>query len=172
MMRHLVFTLSQHVLILFSRALVMFLVFILTFAFWLFYGVRIFEKAEPNYHSIGECASYLCTFDLLQLFKLHSCETETTGSFPRLILCSRGIFRPRGRSWRAFVVKHLSLWTPPPTDRVRPLDRPLYLRPNMIQSPCGRKRIGHPPPSHPPPHKSVTKMLLMKFSCDAAQRRR
>ncbi len=114
MMRHLVFTLSQHVLILFSRALVMFLVFILTFAFWLFYGVRIFEKAEPNYHSIGECASYLCTFDLLQLFKLHSCETETTGSFPRLILCSRGIFRPRGRSWRAFVVKHLSLWTPPP----------------------------------------------------------
>ena len=32
----------------------MFLVFILTFAFWLFYGVRIYEKAEESYHSIGK----------------------------------------------------------------------------------------------------------------------
>ena len=40
-------------LVLCCRALVMFLVFIVTFAFWLFYGVRIYEKAEPNYHSIG-----------------------------------------------------------------------------------------------------------------------
>ena len=34
------------------RALILFLVFVLTFAFWLFYGVRIFNTSEPNYHSI------------------------------------------------------------------------------------------------------------------------
>lgn len=36
----------------FFRGLVLFLVFILTFAFWLFYGVRILDKKEPDYHSI------------------------------------------------------------------------------------------------------------------------
>ena len=34
------------------RALILFLTFMITLAFWLFYGVRIYEKAEPNYHSI------------------------------------------------------------------------------------------------------------------------
>jgi vang-like len=34
------------------RALVMFLIFLLTFAYWLFYGVRIFETQEKDYHSI------------------------------------------------------------------------------------------------------------------------
>ena len=34
------------------RALILFLVFVLTFAYWLFYGVRIFETKETNYHSI------------------------------------------------------------------------------------------------------------------------
>ena len=34
------------------RALILFLVFVLTFAFWLFYGVRVFETTEKDYHSI------------------------------------------------------------------------------------------------------------------------
>ena len=34
------------------RALILFLMFVLTFAYWLFYGVRIYEQAESNYHSI------------------------------------------------------------------------------------------------------------------------
>ncbi|XP_074652773.1 vang-like protein 1 [Tubulanus polymorphus] len=34
------------------RALLLFLVFLLTFAFWLFYGVRIFDKKVRDYHSI------------------------------------------------------------------------------------------------------------------------
>ena len=34
------------------RALILFLVFVLTFAFWLFYGVRIYEPLERDYHSI------------------------------------------------------------------------------------------------------------------------
>lgn len=34
------------------RALILFLIFVLTFAFWLFYGVRIYDLSEPNYHSI------------------------------------------------------------------------------------------------------------------------
>ncbi|XP_046375383.1 vang-like protein 2 [Haliotis rufescens] len=34
------------------RAVVLFLVFVLTFAFWLFYGVRIFKEREHKYHSI------------------------------------------------------------------------------------------------------------------------
>jgi vang-like len=34
------------------RALILFLVFVLTFAFWLFYGVRVYATSEPNYHSI------------------------------------------------------------------------------------------------------------------------
>ena len=34
------------------RALILFLVFVLTFAFWLFYGVRIYEPLEHDYHSI------------------------------------------------------------------------------------------------------------------------
>jgi len=34
------------------RALILFLVFVLTFAYWLFYGVRIYETEESNYHSI------------------------------------------------------------------------------------------------------------------------
>jgi vang-like len=34
------------------RALILFLVFMLTFAFWLFYGVRIYDTAHDDYHSI------------------------------------------------------------------------------------------------------------------------
>ena len=34
------------------RALILFLIFVLTFAYWLFYGVRIYEQAEREYHSI------------------------------------------------------------------------------------------------------------------------
>ncbi len=34
------------------RALILFLIFVLTFAFWLFYGVRIYDTTEKNYHSI------------------------------------------------------------------------------------------------------------------------
>ena len=34
------------------RALVLFLIFVLTFAFWLFYGVRIYDIPEHDYHSI------------------------------------------------------------------------------------------------------------------------
>ena len=41
------------------RALVLFLVFVLTFAYWLFYGVRIYESAEQNYHSIVQFAGSL-----------------------------------------------------------------------------------------------------------------
>ena len=39
------------------RALVLFLIFILTFAFWLFYGVRIYLTQEKNYYSIVLFAS-------------------------------------------------------------------------------------------------------------------
>ena len=38
------------------RALVLFLVLVLTFAYWLFYGVRIYEPAERDYHSIVQFA--------------------------------------------------------------------------------------------------------------------
>ena len=31
------------------RAIVLFLVFVLTFAFWLFYGVRIFKEKQGTY---------------------------------------------------------------------------------------------------------------------------
>lgn len=41
------------------RSLVLFLIFVLTFAYWLFYGVRIYENAEPNYHSIVQFAGSL-----------------------------------------------------------------------------------------------------------------
>lgn len=34
------------------RAIVLFLVFVITFAFWLFYGVRIIENSEKDYYSI------------------------------------------------------------------------------------------------------------------------
>ncbi|XP_069115604.1 vang-like protein 2 [Argopecten irradians] len=34
------------------RAVVLFLVFVLTFAFWLFYGVRIFKEQMPDYYKI------------------------------------------------------------------------------------------------------------------------
>ncbi len=34
------------------RALILFIVFLLTFAFWLFYGVRIYDTSHDDYHSI------------------------------------------------------------------------------------------------------------------------
>ena len=43
------------------RALILFLMFLLTFAFWLFYGVRIFEKRDEHvtYHSIVQFSGSL-----------------------------------------------------------------------------------------------------------------
>ena len=38
------------------RVLILFLVFVLTFAFWLFYGVRIYQTKETKYHSIVQFA--------------------------------------------------------------------------------------------------------------------
>jgi vang-like len=38
------------------RALVLFLVFVLTFAFWLFYGVRIFKEKSADYYRIVQFA--------------------------------------------------------------------------------------------------------------------
>jgi vang-like len=34
------------------RALILFLIFVLTFAFWLFYGVRIFKEKQQNYYRV------------------------------------------------------------------------------------------------------------------------
>lgn len=41
------------------RAVVLFLVFVLTFAFWLFYGVRIVKEKRTNYHGIVQFADSL-----------------------------------------------------------------------------------------------------------------
>ncbi|XP_050415068.1 vang-like protein 2 isoform X2 [Patella vulgata] len=41
------------------RAVVLFLVFVLTFAFWLFYGVRILKARETHYYAIVQFAVYL-----------------------------------------------------------------------------------------------------------------
>ena len=52
------FTLNQHKAFLLpfpflhDRALVLFLVFVLTFSFWLFYGVRIIQDRYHDYHKI------------------------------------------------------------------------------------------------------------------------
>lgn len=41
------------------RSIVLFLVFVLTFAFWLFYGVRILREKETSYHGIVQFADSL-----------------------------------------------------------------------------------------------------------------
>ncbi|ESO93739.1 hypothetical protein LOTGIDRAFT_209276 [Lottia gigantea] len=41
------------------RAVVLFLVFVLTFAFWLFYGVRILKERQTEYYAIVQFAVYL-----------------------------------------------------------------------------------------------------------------
>ncbi|XP_052804333.1 vang-like protein 2-B [Mya arenaria] len=41
------------------RVVVLFLVFILTFAFWLFYGVKIMQEKETNYYSIVQFSVHL-----------------------------------------------------------------------------------------------------------------
>ncbi|XP_076457838.1 vang-like protein 2-B [Babylonia areolata] len=41
------------------RAVVLFLVFVLTFAFWLFYGVRIVQEGQTEYHRIVQFADSL-----------------------------------------------------------------------------------------------------------------
>lgn len=41
------------------RAIVLFLVFVLTFAFWLFYGVRIMREKQSTYHGIVQFADSL-----------------------------------------------------------------------------------------------------------------
>ena len=41
------------------RIVVLFLVFVLTFAFWLFYGVKIMQEKEPSYYSIVQFSVHL-----------------------------------------------------------------------------------------------------------------
>lgn len=41
------------------RVVVLFLVFVLTFAFWLFYGVKIMQEKEPSYYSIVQFSVHL-----------------------------------------------------------------------------------------------------------------